>query len=78
MSAYPQVHVRFDTIGEPYSTVTILMNEDSLATVASQLDTRERLIAQYGAYAFVSESGTELPRQTASHEVTRAALCRRS
>jgi hypothetical protein len=65
MSTYPQVHVRFDTIGEPYSTITILMNEDSLATVASQLDTLERLIAQYGAQAFFGEADAELPRQTA-------------
>jgi hypothetical protein len=65
MSAYPQVYVRFETIGEPYSTITILMNEDSLATIASQLDTLERLIAAYGAKAFFGEPDTEPSRQTA-------------
>jgi hypothetical protein len=65
MSAYPQVHVRFETIGEPYNTVTILINEDSLATVASQLDMLERLIARYGADAFFGKPDTEPPRQTA-------------
>jgi hypothetical protein len=65
MSAYPQVHVRFQTIGEPFSTITILINEDSLVTIRSQLDTLERLIAQYGAQAFFGEPDTEPPRQTA-------------
>ncbi len=53
------------TIGLPLTTVTILMNDDSPATVASQLDTLESLIAQYGAHAFWGEPNTESPRQTA-------------
>ncbi len=65
MSTYPQVHVRMATIGLPLTTVTILMNDDSPATVASQLDTLESLIAQYGAHAFWGEPNTESPRQTA-------------
>jgi hypothetical protein len=65
MSAYPQVHVRMETIGLPLTTVTILINEDSLATVAHQLDTLERLIARYGAQAFLGEPDAEPPRQTA-------------
>jgi hypothetical protein len=65
MSTYPQVHVRMETIGLPLTTVTILINEDSLATVESQLDTLERLIAQYGATAFWGKPDTEPPRQTA-------------
>jgi hypothetical protein len=43
MSAYPQVYVRFETIGEPSIAVTILMNEESPATVACKLDMLERL-----------------------------------
>jgi hypothetical protein len=65
MSTYPQVHIRFETIGEPYHTVTILIHEDSLATIEHQLDTLERLIARYGAHAFFGEPQTESPRQTA-------------
>jgi hypothetical protein len=65
MAAYPRIHVRMETIGLPLTTVTILMNEDPLATVESQLDTLERLIAQYGATAFLGEPDTEPPRQTA-------------
>jgi hypothetical protein len=65
MSTYPQVHVRMETIGLPLTTVTILINEDSLATVASHLDTLERLIMEYGAHAFFGEPNTEPPRQTA-------------
>jgi hypothetical protein len=65
MSAYPQVHIRFETIGEPYHTVTILIDEDSPATIERQLDTLERLIARYGAHAFFGEPKTEPPRQTA-------------
>jgi hypothetical protein len=65
MSTYPQVHVRFDTIGEPLTTLTILINEDSLATIACQLDVLERLIAHYGVAAFWGEPDTEPPRQTA-------------
>ena len=65
MSAYPQVHLRFETIGEPYNTITILINEDSLETVERQLDMLERFIAHYGAQAFFAESDAEPPRQTA-------------
>jgi len=65
MIPYPQVHVRMETIGLPLTTVTILINEDSLATVASQLETLERLIGQYGAVAFWGEPPPETPRQTA-------------
>jgi hypothetical protein len=65
MSTYPQVHVRMETIGLPLTTLSVLINEDSLATVASQLDTLERLIRQYGAHAFFGESETEPPWQTA-------------
>lgn len=64
MSTYPQVHVRMETIGLPLTTVTILINEDSLATVASQLDTLERLIAQYGATTFWGEPEVEPQRHT--------------
>jgi 2-iminoacetate synthase ThiH len=65
MSAYPQIHVRMETIGLPLTTVTILIHEDSLATIASHLDTLERLIAEYGAKAFFGEPDTEPPRETA-------------
>jgi hypothetical protein len=65
MSAYPQVHVRIETIGEPFSTITILLNEDSLATVACKLDMLEHLIAHYGTTAFLGEPDTELPRHIA-------------
>ena len=34
-----------ETIGLPFTTVTILIHEDSLTTVARQPDTLERLIA---------------------------------
>jgi hypothetical protein len=65
VSTYPQVHVRFETIGEPYDTVTILIHEDSLVTIRSQRDTLERLITRYGAHAFFGEPQAEPPRQTA-------------
>jgi hypothetical protein len=65
MSTYLQVHVRFDTIGEPFSAMTILLHEAALATIASQLDALEGLIAQYGAKAFFGEPAAEPPRQTA-------------
>jgi hypothetical protein len=64
MSAYPQIHIRMETIGLPLTTVTILIHEDSLATIASHLDTLERLIAEYGTKAFFGEP-TEPPKQTA-------------
>ena len=47
------------------STVTMLIREDSLATVACQLDLQEHLIAQDGTTAFLGEPDTELPRHTA-------------
>jgi hypothetical protein len=65
MSLYPQIYVRMETIGEPYTTIMVLLNEDSLATVERQLDTLEHLIAQYGAKVFWGEPDTEPPRQTA-------------
>ena len=65
MSAYPQVHVRMETIGLPLTTVTILINEDSLATVACKMDMLEHLIAHYGTTAFFGEPDTEPPQQTA-------------
>ena len=65
MSAYPQVHVRMETIGLPLTTVTILINEDSLATVACKMDMLEHLIAHYGMTAFFGEPDIELPQQTA-------------
>jgi hypothetical protein len=65
MSTYPQVHVRMETICPPFTIVTIDMNEDSFAKIASQLDLLERLIARYGAHAFFGEPQTEPPRQTA-------------
>jgi hypothetical protein len=65
MSASPLVHIRLETIGEPFSTMTILINEDALATVERQLDTLERLIVQYGATACWGEPDTEPSRQTA-------------
>ena len=65
MSTYPQVHVRFETIGEPSHTVTILIHEDSLEAIERQLDMLERLITRYGAHAFFGEPQTEPPRQSA-------------
>ena len=65
MSTYPQVHVRMETIGLPFTTVTILINEDSLATVACKLDMLKHLIVHYGTTAFFGEPDTELPQQTA-------------
>jgi hypothetical protein len=43
MSAYLQVYTRFKTIGESFITNTILMNEESVATMACKLDVLERL-----------------------------------
>jgi hypothetical protein len=65
MSLYPQIYVRMETLGEPYTTVMVLINEDSLTTVERQLDTLEHLIVQYGAKVFWGEPDTEPPRQTA-------------
>jgi hypothetical protein len=65
MSAYPQVHVQMDTLGLPCTTMTILSNEDSPATVACQLDMLEHLIAHYGVQAFLGGLDTERPRQAA-------------
>jgi hypothetical protein len=64
MSLYSQIYVHMEAIGEPYTTITILINKDSLATVERQLDTLEHLIAQYGAKVFWGEPDTEPPRQT--------------
>jgi hypothetical protein len=53
------------TIGLNVMTLTIFIHEDSLATIASQLDALEGLIARYGSHAFFGESDAEPPRQTA-------------
>ena len=63
MLPYPQLHVRMDTVGEPYTTITILMHEDSLETLESQLDILDQLIAQYGPQAFFGEPSPESYRQ---------------
>lgn len=63
MLPYPQLHVRMDTIGEPYTTITILLSEDSLETIERQLDILDNLIAQYGASAFFGETEMEPQRQ---------------
>jgi hypothetical protein len=55
MLPYPQLHVRMDTVGEPYTTITLLINEDSLDTIERQLDVLDGLIAHYGARAFYGE-----------------------
>jgi hypothetical protein len=39
------IDVRMETIGELYTTIMVLINEDSLATVERQLDTQDHLIA---------------------------------
>jgi hypothetical protein len=52
-----------ETIGEPYTTITILLNEDSLETVERQLDILDSLITQYGAIAFFGETDMEPQRQ---------------
>ena len=44
MFPYPQLHVRMDTVGEPYTTITLLINEDSLDTLERQLDVLDGLI----------------------------------
>jgi hypothetical protein len=43
MSAYPQIYVCFETIGEHFIAMTMLMNEESLATMACKLDMLEHL-----------------------------------
>ena len=65
MSASPQVQVRLDLFGLPCTTITIRIHEDSLATIACQLDLLERLIEHYGATAFFGEPDSEPPRHTA-------------
>jgi hypothetical protein len=52
-----------DTVGEPYTTITLLINEDSLETVERQLDVLDGLITHYGARAFYGELRTEPQRQ---------------
>jgi hypothetical protein len=64
MSPYPQVHVRLETMGEPLSTITMLIHEDSLEAVACKLDMLEHLIAHYGMTAFFGEADTEPPQHT--------------
>jgi hypothetical protein len=63
MFPYPQLHVRMDTVGEPYTTITLLINEDSLETIERQLDVLDGLIAHYGARAFYGEPSAEPQRQ---------------
>lgn len=63
MLPYPQLHVRMDTVGEPYTTITLLINEDSLETIERQLDVLDDLITHYGARAFYGELVDELQRQ---------------
>jgi hypothetical protein len=63
MFPYPQLHVRMDTVGEPYTTITLLINEDSLETIERQLDVLDSLIAHYGTAAFYGEPFPELRRQ---------------
>ena len=63
MFPYPQLHVRMDTVGEPYTTITILVNEDSLETIERQLDVLDGLITHYGARAFYGEPLAEPHRQ---------------
>jgi hypothetical protein len=52
MAADLEMHARMKMVGLNIMTLTIFINEDSLATIERQLDTRERLIARYGAHAF--------------------------
>jgi hypothetical protein len=59
MLPYPQLHVRMDTVGEPYTTITLLINEDSLDTLERQLDVLDGLIAHYGARVFFGEAVAE-------------------
>ena len=61
MSLYSQIYVRMETIGKLYTTIMVLINDDSLATVERQLDTLDHLIAQYGAKVFWGESDTDPP-----------------
>ena len=63
MFPYPQLHVRMDTVGEPYTTITLLINEDSLETIERQLDVLDGLIAHYGARAFYGDPLAEPQRQ---------------
>jgi hypothetical protein len=65
MLPYPQLHVRMDTVGEPYTTITILLNEDSLGILERQLDVLDGLIAHYGTKAFFGEPMAR-PQQQAS------------
>jgi hypothetical protein len=65
LSAFREVYARMETIGLSFMTLTIFINEDSLAVIERQLDALERLIARYGAHGFLGEPQTEPPRQTA-------------
>jgi hypothetical protein len=58
-------HRPIEIIDEPLTTLTIFINEDSLATVACQLDLLACLIVHYGEQAFWGEPDTEPPRQAA-------------
>jgi hypothetical protein len=63
MLPYPQLHVRMDTVGEPYTTITLLINEDSADTLERQLDVLDDLITHYGAQAFFGEPMAEAQRR---------------
>jgi hypothetical protein len=52
-----------DTVGEPYTTITVLINEDALETIERQLDVLDGLIAHYGARAFYGAPLEEPQRQ---------------
>jgi hypothetical protein len=52
-----------DTVGEPYTTITLLINEDSLETMERQLDVLDDMIAHYGARAFYGQPLAEPQRQ---------------
>jgi len=54
-----------ETIGELDTTIMVLINEVSLATVERQLDTLDHLITQYRAKVFWGEPDTDPPQQTA-------------
>jgi hypothetical protein len=54
MPPLPEVHTPIETIGLDCTTLTILIDEEPLATVDGQFDALERLIPQYGRRLFLS------------------------
>jgi hypothetical protein len=64
MSADLEVQAGMETIGLHGMPLTIFINKESLATVASQRGTLARLIVKDGAHALFGKPDTELPRQT--------------